>query len=92
MGNELGAAAGTGNEDSAATAYLEQRGYFPSLEQQEGLITLQLANCPYLEVAEGASSLCQFDLALIEGLFGRKVDMRGRIVNNQPVCTFEITP
>ena len=90
MGLELGSSAGTTGEPSTAKAYLEERGYFPSVEKGDGVIMLQLANCPYLEVAEQASSLCQFDRALIEALFDKEVEMRGRIVEQDPVCTFQI--
>ena len=70
--------------------YLEDRGYFPSATQVEGRLRLELANCPYLEVARKAPTLCHFDRALIEALFGRPVEMGGRIVQHQPVCTFDI--
>ncbi len=70
--------------------YLEDRGYFPSATQVEGRLRLELANCPYLEVARAAPALCHFDRALLEGLFGRPVEMGGRIVLNEPVCTFEV--
>jgi predicted ArsR family transcriptional regulator len=70
--------------------YLEDRGYFPSSSQVEGRLRLELANCPYLEVARAAPALCHFDRALLEALFGRPVEMGGRIVQHQPVCTFDI--
>jgi predicted ArsR family transcriptional regulator len=90
MGSELGSSAGTVGDLTRAESYLEQRGYFPSLDEGDGLVVLKLANCPYLEVAEGAPSLCQFDKALIEALFGKEVEMVGRIVDHEPVCTFQI--
>ena len=90
MGHELGSSADTVGDPRAAAGYLEERGYFPVVDPGEGMILLQLANCPYLEVAEEAKSLCQFDLALIEALFGAEVRMQGRIVDRDPVCTFQI--
>jgi predicted ArsR family transcriptional regulator len=91
MGRELGSSAGTARQPAAAISYLEERGYFPSLEENEGLIILQFANCPYLEVVQGAPSLCHFDRALIEALFGGEVEMLGRIADQAPVCTFQIS-
>ncbi len=91
MGRELGSSAGTAGQEAAAMIYLEERGYFPSLEENEGMIILQFANCPYLEVVQGAPSLCQFDRALVEALFGGEVEMLGRIVECEPVCTFQIS-
>ncbi len=91
MGRELGSSAGTAGQEAAAMIYLEERGYFPSLEENEGMIILQFANCPYLEVVQGARSLCQFDRALVEALFDGEVEMLGRIVDREPVCTFQIS-
>ena len=89
-GRELATAVAGGGGPRTAMEHLHQRGYFPSLKQQDSGLVLELANCPYLEVAKQSPKLCQFDRALIEGLFGEKVEMRGRIVNQHPVCTFHI--
>lgn len=70
---------------------LEQRGYFPTVRRTDGGITVRLANCPYLEVAELTPALCHFDRALIEGLLGTEVRMEKRIVQNEPVCVFRTT-
>ena len=91
MGSSLGTSAGAIGDSRVIASYLEERGYFPSLEQSEGMIILKLANCPYLEVAENAPTLCEFDRSLIESLFGREVEMVGRIVASEPVCTFHIS-
>jgi len=90
MGTVLGSSANMSGSPSMVKSYLQERGYFPDLDTRDGMIELRLANCPYLEVAEGAPSLCQFDRALIEALFGREVEMLGRIVDREPVCTFQI--
>jgi predicted ArsR family transcriptional regulator len=90
MGNSLGASAGAIGDTAVIASYLDERGYFPSLDQGEGMIILKLANCPYLEVAENAPTLCEFDRSLIESLFGKEVEMVGRIVDGEPVCTFHI--
>ena len=70
--------------------YLENRGYFPNSFRAEGGLRLELANCPYLEVVRTSPALCHFDRALLESLFGKTVEMGGRIVEHQPVCTFYI--
>ncbi len=90
MGDSLGASAGAIGDTTVVASFLEERGYFPRLDPGEGMIILQLTNCPYLEVAEGAPALCEFDRSLIESLFGRTVEMVGRIVHGEPVCTFHI--
>jgi len=91
MGSELGSSTRTAGQPAAAMTYLEERGYFPILEENGGSIILQFANCPYLELVQGAPSLCHFDRALIEALFGGEVEILGRIVDQAPVCTFQIS-
>jgi predicted ArsR family transcriptional regulator len=95
---EIGAGLGRSVQPGAGSSraanvkrFLTQRGYFPSIQEQQDLITLTLANCPFLEVAERAPSLCHFDTALIGELFAGEVRIRSRIIDRQPTCTFEIT-
>ncbi|MFQ5943334.1 MAG: helix-turn-helix transcriptional regulator [Anaerolineales bacterium] len=90
MGSSLGASANAVGNTAVVRSYLEDRGYFPSVEKDEGTIILKLANCPYLELARSAPSLCEFDRALIGALFGREVEVAGLIVNQEPVCAFHI--
>lgn len=75
---------------SFAKQFLAKRGYFPSIEQQPGQITLTLANCPFLEVARHSPSLCLFDSALVSELLGAQVKLRSRIIDRQAACTFQI--
>jgi predicted ArsR family transcriptional regulator len=91
MGRSLGTSTGATRDTTVISSYLEERGYFPSVDQGEGMTILKLANCPYLEVAESAPTLCEFDRSLIESLFGKEVEMVGRIVDREPVCTFHIS-
>ena len=89
-GSTLGLAADARGNRKRVTAELEQRGYYPTLKRTPEGVLLELHNCPYLEVAQRAPVLCQFDRALVEGLFGRAVEMQGRIVTKHDLCTFLI--
>lgn len=90
LGAELGRAERPADGLAGAKRFLEQRGYFPAVQRTEQTITIRLANCPYLELAESNPDLCHFDRALIGALLGAEVEMGERIVNQNPACTFEI--
>jgi predicted ArsR family transcriptional regulator len=81
---------GSRSRRGAVQEHLEQRGYFPQIEREDGHLKLTLANCPYLEAARATPALCLFDLGLLQSLFGRPVRMAGRIVQQAPVCTFYV--
>jgi predicted ArsR family transcriptional regulator len=93
IGADLGGSKGPGagvSRAAFAERFLDQRGYFPSIEQEQGRITLKLANCPFLEVAVRSPALCHFDSALIGALFETDVELRSRIIDKQPTCTFHV--
>jgi predicted ArsR family transcriptional regulator len=71
-------------------AFLEGRGYFPSLERGEET-TIVLANCPYLEVARAYPHVCEFDLALIGSLVGGPVVAEASIARNDPFCRLRLS-
>lgn len=93
--SELGGNLGRANRPRAGLRgvrrYLEERGYFPSIRRSGNAVTVRLANCPYLEVAESQPALCHFDRALIGGLLGGEAAMSERIVTDHPSCTFQVT-
>lgn len=91
VGSELGRSERPASGLSGVKRFLEQRGYFPSVQRAEQKLTIRLANCPYLELAQSTPALCHFDRALLSGLLDAEVKMGQRIVNQHPVCTFEVT-
>lgn len=75
---------------TAVLDLLDQRGYFPTVEQEGGTTTIVLANCPYLEVARAMPEVCQFDLALLEGWLGRPVTAESSIATHAPSCRMRL--
>lgn len=88
-GSRLAADAGGRGGLRLALDFLEARGYFPSLEEDDGPVVI-LANCPYLEVARTMPAVCRFDLALLGGLLGRPVSAEARIVDDDPTCRMRV--
>ena len=94
-GTELGARLrGAGGESGFGVVldFLEARGYFPSLEDDEFGSVVVLANCPYLEVARATPEFCRFDVALLQSALGAKVIPEANIALNDPACRLRITP
>lgn len=91
IGAEFGRANRADDSMEGLRAFLEQRGYFPSLEHSAESTVVELANCPYLELARATPALCHFDRALIGTLLGTEVSIAGRIVDSNPVCSFRTT-
>ncbi|HSB88907.1 MAG TPA: ArsR family transcriptional regulator [Anaerolineales bacterium] len=82
---------GHGDRRKAALAVLERRGYLPAWEDVEGIPTLVLCNCPYLEVARAAPGMCQFDMGLIESVLGSHVHLEASIAAADPACRVRLT-
>jgi predicted ArsR family transcriptional regulator len=80
-----------GDRRKAVLAVLERRGYLPSWENAEGVPSLVLCNCPYLEVARTTPGMCQFDLGLIESVLGSRVRLEASIAAADPACRFHLT-
>ncbi len=91
LGNRLGTDERPAGGLRGVKRSLEQRGYFPTIRRTDGGVTVQLANCPYLEVARSNPALCHFDRAMLGALLGSEIRMEQRIVNDDLVCVFHTT-
>ncbi len=77
---------------NAVVKFLEDRGYFPAIEEGEDGPVIVLANCPYLEIARAMPQVCQFDVALIQAMLGGTVVAQSSIARWEPNCRFSIQP
>ena len=77
---------------NAVVRFLEERGYFPSLEQEENGSVIVLANCPYLEVARARPQVCQLDVAMLQALVGGTVVAQSSIARRDANCRFSLQP
>ena len=94
-GENLGRAFGGGEGARGAKAdqieaFLEERGYFPRWAHEGATPSLQLANCPYLEIAEHVPEMCSFDKALLAGLTGTNVRLETSIAGGAAACRFHL--
>jgi predicted ArsR family transcriptional regulator len=93
-GAGLGSQAAGGRGRSGMTAvvrFLENRGYYPSLEDSRDGTVVVLSNCPYLEVARAMPQFCRFDVALLESALGARVIAETSIAAHDQSCRLRIT-
>jgi len=70
---------------------LEDRGYFPSWEEDTGGKRLQLRSCPYDSAATSCPTLCAFDTGLLCGLMACDVTSERSIARGDPFCAFHLS-
>ena len=71
-------------------AFLNEQGYFPSEERQDGELFIHFANCPYLTVSEHAPEVCLFDLELTGNVLNANARFEKRIINGDPYCRLRL--
>jgi predicted ArsR family transcriptional regulator len=76
----------------AALNFLEPRGYYPSVDEDESGAVVVLANCPYLEVSRARPDFCRFDLALLERALGVRVSAESSIAAHDAACRLRVGP
>ena len=94
-GGALGAGAkrpGTHSSLNSVVEFLDDRGYFPAIEESEKGQVIVLANCPYLEVARANPQVCQFDVALLQAMLGGTVLVQSSIARWERNCRFALLP
>ena len=68
-------------------SFLDEQGYFPTIDEMADQLNIHFANCPYLEVSENAPEVCLFDLELASSVMNASARFDKRIINGDPHCT-----
>lgn len=68
------------------SAFLEAKGYLPSVQALHDHLLVRFANCPYLEVASQVPSLCRFDVEFLRVALGCEVRLEARITSDESGC------
>lgn len=74
---------------------LDELGYqtmpnITSNTSKKGTLEIRACNCVYHDLAREHNEMCQFDIALIEALLGRKVDHVACMAQGDHVCQFKV--
>lgn len=77
----------------SASSLLDGLGYdaHPG-DDLDGAPTIEADNCVFHELAMKNPEICQFDLSLLSGLTGSKVDLTECMARGGHVCRFRFTP
>src|SRR5690606_7398666 len=76
-----------------ASALLDELGYDARAGSDvDGAATIEADNCVFHELAMKNPQICQFDLSLLSGLTGSRVDLTECMARGGNVCRFRFTP
>ncbi|HEX7062355.1 MAG TPA: HTH domain-containing protein [Woeseiaceae bacterium] len=77
----------------SASCLLDDLGYDARTgDEIDGAPTIEADNCVFHELAMKNSEICQFDLSLLSGLTGSRVDLTECMARGGHVCRFRFTP
>ena len=72
---------------------MDELGYdASSAPDADGAPTIEADNCVFHDLARKNPEVCQFDLALLAGYTGSKVELRDCMARGDHVCRFKFTP
>jgi len=71
---------------------MDQLGYDARTGREAGGPTIEADNCIFHELAMKHPEICHFDLALLSGYTGKKVDLDECMARGGHVCRFRFTP
>lgn len=73
---------------TAASAFLNARGYDATIEPVEQGYILYTRHCPYHDLPERQSELCVLDIRLIERVIGQPVQRLMRLADGDEACAY----
>lgn len=73
-----------------ATA-LNQRGVLADVEADGDAIMLKTYNCPFHDLAQEHSEICQMDQSMMQKVIGSDVNLTSRIMDGDSCCSFVVS-
>jgi len=70
---------------------LNQRGVLADVESDGEAITLKTYNCPFHDLAQEHSEICQMDQNMMQQVIGSEVNLTGRIMDGDSCCSFVVS-
>lgn len=69
---------------------LEEEGFMPEIDDEEGQITIRECNCPFPESVKQTRIPCQLERGFYEAIFETTLDRVTYIPDGNPACTYEV--
>ena len=70
---------------------LEEEGFMPVIDRDEGTVTIRECNCPFPESVKQTKIPCRLERAFFEEVFDAKLERATYIPEGHPACTYEIS-
>jgi predicted ArsR family transcriptional regulator len=80
------------NKIETLAGVMDQIGYDARMNQAAGGPTIEADNCVFHELAMKHPEVCHFDLSLLSGYTGNKVELTECMARGGHVCRFKFTP
>jgi predicted ArsR family transcriptional regulator len=84
--------AGSRQKIETLAGVMDQLGYDTRMGKEMGGPTIEADNCVFHELAMRNPEICHFDLALMSGYTGNKVELNECMARGGHVCRFRFTP
>ena len=72
-------------------AVLEEEGFMPVIDREEGTVTIRECNCPFSESVKQTKTPCRLERAFFEKVFDTELERVTYIPEGNPACTYEIS-
>ena len=59
---------------------------------EDGTFSLEVANCPYIQISKAHPEICLYDQELFRKLLNMKITKTGSICHGDRACTYIVTP
>lgn len=70
---------------------LNHRGVLTDVDDSSGEILLKTYNCPFHDLAQEHSEICDMDKAMVQKVLGTNVDLSSRITEGARCCSFAVS-
>lgn len=72
-------------------AALNQRGVLTDVDSDGDTIMLKTYNCPWHDLAQEHSEICQMDQNMMQQVIGSEVNLTSRMMDGDPCCSFAVS-
>lgn len=69
---------------------LEEEGFMPEVDREEGRVTIRECNCPFPEAVKETRIPCQLEKTFFETIFETELDRVSYIPDGRSACTYEV--
>jgi predicted ArsR family transcriptional regulator len=74
----------------ALTDFLDDEGFMPEVDREDGAVTVRECNCPFPESVKRSRIPCVLEKEFFEEVLGREVCRAMHMPDGEPACTYDV--